>query len=761
MDRKENKPISQSSKYNTHMYRNNIASHSTRNVRPHDRPSYSVSNTVDRSNSVHSQSQFVPSPLQLQVQELEALYRDKIESKQPRQVNSDERSYLYHQHNNHLPSRSNFPADHCLSNTNVEDDSDDSSPPPVFHISSAADDDDDDNERQFSQIRSTNIDANVYDQKVPEFCANNDDLTHRSNYFTSSCTSSDIEPVSLDHQHQSHPSSLYEVDHSYEHVCGNFITIDSSNSSVMTSINSPSTIAALPCFTCCLLKKCGFFCLSCVQLGKFTSSKSLSPLKFTFSEKKYEYLHLQNEKNSLNSSIGIMLRNKIAKDILQEKVNQVTKRNIMLKEKLIEMTRELKLKKDQLVDLKPLQDQTNNSMRRKREKMSFAKEWTGKLRIKLRTKSDDLKKIQDSIRQVTWNLAVDLRKSIFNIDLYDDTHDGLNQSSDLDSRMPLLNCLNSMDVTSTLKQVNAWSYHGRRYTIVEPWIYGTNGDLAMYDNWMNEHRDDFSSTNSVMDVTSGNDGGNDALRVTASLTYLNHMIDIMAKLLDLKLPRKLQLNEFYHGNETSYSGSNLNQMKFRLAKLNVNIVYLCLSQNLDSNLVASQIRSPLSSFIDLLNPSFDADLGRRGPLSVDSLEIIDKIIENEFTNDLSLLHEPFYYPNSADYLDMTNDPEDLGFETISASAIDLLMTPTVAMSSDVSESPSTLFGPFNSYLAPANNAFANAANSLFNKFLPYVSSTGSSTNSPATPNISGAPVFGHNRSNASSPTSASSSFNPW
>lgn len=586
-------------KHNTHIrsHRNNLFSHRSSNAYAHDRCSCATTSQLHRHNTFQSQSQFVPSPLQLQVQELETLYRERIESRQMARADSDGDRFLFHHHKDHSLSKSNVPGDHYVSN-NLQDDSDDSSPPPVFHISSAAEDDDED--AQCGDIAFANVDSSSRDQKVPEFRVYSDGLTNNSDYFNP-CTSSDIVPLSPDQQHTSHPSSLYQVDHSYEHVYNNFTTIDSSNSSVMTSITSPSTIAALPCFTCCLLKKCAFFCLSCLQLGKFTSSQSSGPLKLTFSERKYEYLHLQDEKVSLNASIGCMLKDEMAKDILQEKVDQVTKRNTMLRERLNELTKELKTKSDQLVDLKPLKDAANSWLRKKRHKMSFAREWTEKLRGKSLKKSQQLKGIQDTIKQVTCNLAVDLRKSIFHIDLYDDTDDALNQSGDLDSRMPLLNCRNSIHVTSTLKHTDLSSYP--RYTIVEPWIYGTSGDLIMYDTWMSEHRDDFSSTNSVMDVTSGNDGGNDALRVAASLTYLNHMIHMMAKSLDLTLPRKLQLNEFYHGNESSYTTSNYNEMKFRIAKLNINIIYLCLSQKLDSNLIGKQMRSPLSSLIALLNPS--------------------------------------------------------------------------------------------------------------------------------------------------------------
>lgn len=706
------------------------------------------------------QSQFVPSPLQLQVQELEALYKETIESKM-RGDQLEGQSYMFHHHENY--NYSSLKNDHY---TTDYDDMEDSSPPPLFHISSTNEDDED------HCINSMINNEKITDHPVSELNLQ-DEINRHSNYFTST-SSTDTLPPTFEHHHHHHQQqnhhrlpSTYEADHSYEHVYTNFNTIDSEHSSVVTSMTSPLTIATLPCFTCCSLKKCGFFCFSCVQLGKFTSSKSPGPLKFTFFEKKYEYLHLQNEKASLNTSIGFMLKSDHVIDDLQEKVNQAKKRNELLKQKLKEATENLANKKSQIIDMSPLKKTSNESMKKKRSKMDFAKNYFGRLKSKLETKSNELKSIQSQIKVLTWNLAVDLRNSIFAIESYDElTGEGQfnNPSADLDLRMPLLTYLNSMDATninSTLRPLTSWS-NQIKYTIVEPWVYGNIGDLVMYDNWMNGHKDDFSSTNSVMDVTSGNEGGNDALRVTAALTYLNHMLDVMAKLLDLKLPRKLQLNEFYLGNEASYSTTNYNQMKFRLAKLNVNIIYLCLSQKLDTNLVGTQVRSPLQSLIHLLNPSFDADLGRRGPLSTDAIELIDSTVESEFLNDLSLFHEPVYLQTN-DYLDMATDPEDLGFENISVSAIELF--PHATASANVTDSPSTLFG-INSYFVPAT---AFTIHSLINRLLPigYVSATTTATTATTTTGTTISPT-GHssqsNRSpsgsNASSPASPSSSFNP-
>lgn len=689
-------------------------------------------NVVQSQQNVNSQkSQFVPSPLQLQVQELEALYKEKVQSEQGAN-RFDGPSFMFH-HDDYHYNLGN--AGHY---TPELDEIDDSSPPPLFHISSTNEDEE---YHCMNAIAQNDSFEKMTDHVVPELSVQNE-MSRNSNYFTSN-TSSDTLPTTYDpgHHHNQHeeqqkqPMSTYEADHSYEHVYTNFATIDSQHSSVVTSLTSPLTVAALPCFTCCLLKKCGFFCFSCVQLGKFTSSKAPGPLKFTFFEKKYEYLHFQNEKASLNSSIGSMLKNDFAIDILQEKVNQATKRNELLREKLKEAQEKLAEKKSQIIDLTPFKLASSRSMEKKRLKMEYTKNhFMDKIMSKIDSKSQELRQKQAQIKELTWNLAADLRNSIFSIDPYDDlSGDGqYNPSSDLDLRMPLLNCLTSVDVTSTLRPLSTWS-NQIKYTIVEPWIYGTVGDLAMYDTWMNEHKDDFSYTNSIMDVTSGNEGGNDALRVTAAFTYLNHMLDAMAKLLDLRLPRKLQLHEFYLGNETSYSGNNYNQMKFRLAKLNVNIIYLCLSQRLDTNLVGTQVRSPLQSLIHLLNPSFDADLGRRGPLSNDAIELVDSTVEQELLSDLALFHEPVYFPNPHDYLDSATDPEDLGFENISFSSIDLFHA-----ANSVSESPS-MFGQVNSYLS-----HAATINSYFTRWLTATTTT-------TTPTTTG--------TSSHSTTSPSSSFN--
>lgn len=83
------------------------------------------------------------------------------------------------------------------------------------------------------------------------------------------------------------------------------------------------------------------------------------------------------------------------------------------------------------------------------------------------------------------------------------------------------------------------------------------------------------------------------------------------------------------------------ELRNKVAKLNVNVSYLCLSQKLDPDLL--QIRQPVKNIIDLLNPSLPSELGRRGPVELDSEFLAS--VESALSTDLQLFEDHFscYY----------------------------------------------------------------------------------------------------------------------
>lgn len=99
------------------------------------------------------------------------------------------------------------------------------------------------------------------------------------------------------------------------------------------------------------------------------------------------------------------------------------------------------------------------------------------------------------------------------------------------------------------------------------------------------------------------------------------------------------------------------QIRHKVAKLDVNVAFLCLSQKVDPNLIS--IRQAVRNLINLLNPSLESDLGRRGPVPIDS----------DFSESLSLLlDEELTLVREEVELDCDFDPQldvdELGYESV-------------------------------------------------------------------------------------------------
>lgn len=83
------------------------------------------------------------------------------------------------------------------------------------------------------------------------------------------------------------------------------------------------------------------------------------------------------------------------------------------------------------------------------------------------------------------------------------------------------------------------------------------------------------------------------------------------------------------------------ELRNKVAKLNANVSYLCLSQKLDPDLI--NVRQPVKNIINLLNPSLQSDLGRRGFVQIDPDFL--RLLESVLSTDLQLVEEtvPCYY----------------------------------------------------------------------------------------------------------------------
>ncbi|KAF4084128.1 hypothetical protein AMELA_G00125320 [Ameiurus melas] len=138
----------------------------------------------------------------------------------------------------------------------------------------------------------------------------------------------------------------------------------------------------------------------------------------------------------------------------------------------------------------------------------------------------------------------------------------------------------------------------------------SNGDCSAYYNWVEE-----KSSNPGPEL----DHITPAHTISAALCYATQLVNILSHILDVNLPKKLCNSEF--------CGDNLGRYRFTRAvnKLNTNILHLCFSQHVNSELLHPH--HTLRNIMFLVSPE-NKNLGRTGPFEVsadleDSMEFLE------------------------------------------------------------------------------------------------------------------------------------------
>ncbi|KAL1114784.1 hypothetical protein AAG570_007608 [Ranatra chinensis] len=140
-----------------------------------------------------------------------------------------------------------------------------------------------------------------------------------------------------------------------------------------------------------------------------------------------------------------------------------------------------------------------------------------------------------------------------------------------------------------------------QHCIVAPTL-PSSGDYSPYNDWVAANKDGVpGASNDAVDH-------NPAYNISAALTYTTQLVNLLAFYLDIRLPTKLCYSEF--------CGNELSENKFakRVARLNWNVLHLCLSQNVNPRLLNP--KSTLQNILHLLDPG-TSDLGRVGACEVD------------------------------------------------------------------------------------------------------------------------------------------------
>lgn len=169
----------------------------------------------------------------------------------------------------------------------------------------------------------------------------------------------------------------------------------------------------------------------------------------------------------------------------------------------------------------------------------------------------------------------------------------------------------------------------KEYTIVAPSL-PANGNYQEYCDWIHSNKDGTMNSG----VNSGGAGepihvaNNSAYRIAAALTYIAQLVQALSFYLDVRLPHKVSYNDF------CTMGLNEQQFRKKVARLNLNIIYLCYTQNLSMKTIQpARSMENIFQLLDIRN----ADLGKTGPVIDTSQRSVDSIMQS-FTDILDDEH---------------------------------------------------------------------------------------------------------------------------
>ncbi|XP_054153425.1 beclin 1-associated autophagy-related key regulator-like [Oppia nitens] len=369
----------------------------------------------------------------------------------------------------------------------------------------------------------------------------------------------------------------------------------------------PNERSAKYVMTCrvCGHDRCTFFCMDCVRKGDFYGI-SKTRIREIFAEKKLKYFRLKDEQRLISETIDRHLNDLMIKEELEFKIRLIESNGECLQNSLTKAKQKLNSSEDNLRKTVANQSECKVRCNKLKDKVKDAKQYLNKRHNNINKTNDDKDNCDEDIKVMAKQRVKQLTTFIFPIE----AKEGVIDSNDCHS-------LTSSESTPLLEPIS-YSPNPSNYSIVEPWING-NGDYSLFALFATNERD-YPNKDSCY--------RNARYRICAALAYITQLISLIAFYLDIRLPKRLTYSEFYL--------SDLNETQFihKVAKLNTNIVYLCLSQNLDSELLIGRLT--VKNLLHLLNSSPNLGIRNR-PIIVRS-DFLENL-EDCLLEDLELLED--------------------------------------------------------------------------------------------------------------------------
>lgn len=188
----------------------------------------------------------------------------------------------------------------------------------------------------------------------------------------------------------------------------------------------------------------------------------------------------------------------------------------------------------------------------------------------------------------------------------------------------------------------------REYIIVAPSL-PANGNYQECVDWIQSSKEGTVANAPGVGQDPGQVVNNNAYRIAAGLTFIAQVVQALSFYLDIRLPHKVSYNDF------CTMGLNERQFRKKVARLNLNVVYLCYTQNIHiRDIQPAQTMKNLVQLLDIRN----VDLGKTGPILNTSQRSVDSIMQS-FTDILDDEHSDSDEDDSDDTI-LQKDWENVG-----------------------------------------------------------------------------------------------------
>lgn len=492
---------------------------------------------------------------------------------------------------------------------------------------------------------------------------NNENEEQEPELFTTSCSSS-TPPQEFDVNFESQYIPIFDEDDSPNQDVNQRSSSLASSLSIESNHDYPTSPIILS--NSCRLIRCPvcekpmrtFYCARCIQKGHFVTVDTLMADKFT--ETKIE---LSNEQPPLELEANNYSEDERKEELLKARLRTLTRKTEALKSLCEDRKLKLAQTKDLLAESRRQLAIDRKSNRSKEGKIELIKRFITSRKASVKKRCDAESELLEELKQHANRRMFQLTNDIFTIE-----------------EVNLLDQQNNSFVnmeTSPLLTFSDGSYHQieqqTAFAIVEPWL-PSNGDYSAYSLWVNDNQELIPA--SMSDLSERNP----AFRIGAGLAYTTHLVKNLASYLDVILPARLDHDIF------SKKLLDDTQFSYNVAKLNANVIHLCVSQGVDISLLHPQ--RTLKNLMLLFNFNV-SNIGRKPILELVDNEQAAKKIEEQLASDLSLIQEDFY--DLSKFADQDDDVSDSEWEisgTINPMEMQLATEQSIQQNSYISRLPS-------------------------------------------------------------------------